>query len=84
MATVKLVIYDHASTSRRVSSGYDALPVFPNVLINEVFLAKVVLLVMPMEFCVLVNSFGHGQPRSYALCSRDGFHFFALRCLFWP
>lgn len=37
---MKLVIYDHASTSRRVSSGYDALPVFPNVLINEVFFGE--------------------------------------------
>lgn len=82
MATVKLVTYEHASTSCRVSRGRDALPVLPYVLINEVFLVEGVLLVILMVLCLLINSFSRGQPRSYILCFQDGFHFFALRCLF--
>lgn len=52
MAKVKLVICERASTSCSVSSGCDALPVFPNVLMNEVFLVKALLVMILMEFCV--------------------------------
>lgn len=51
MAEVQLVNYEHTSTNCRVSSDCDTTPVFPNVLINQVFLLGVVLSVI-LEFCI--------------------------------